>query len=65
MRAQSPAPPLNYVYDGKQCIGFILARGKVGFEALDRDEWSLGLFKTAAAAANAVFDSAPNEEGAG
>jgi hypothetical protein len=56
---------LSYVYDGKQCVGFVLARGKNGFEGLDREEVSLGLFKTAAAAANAVFDSAANEDGAG
>jgi hypothetical protein len=55
--------PLSYVYDGKQCVGFLLQRGKRGVEAFDRGERSLGLFKTAAAAANAVFDSASNEEG--
>jgi hypothetical protein len=57
------AAALAYVYDGREVPGFILARGKVGFEAIDRDEKSLGLFKTQPAAANAVFDSASNEEG--
>jgi hypothetical protein len=37
--------PLS-VYDGRQCIGFILPGGKVGFEAFDYDEQSTGLFRT-------------------
>ena len=49
---------LMYVHDGQTCIGFVLPRGKLGFEALDRKELSLGTFATAAAAANVVFDSA-------
>ena len=48
------ASPLSYVYDGRDCLGFILARGKLGFEAFDREEVSLGIFKTPAAAANAI-----------
>jgi hypothetical protein len=35
---------LSYVYDGRVCLGFIFARGKLGFEAMDRDKRSLGLF---------------------
>jgi hypothetical protein len=46
--------PLTYVYDGRHCLGFILARGKSGFEALDRDEQSLGLFPSQRDAANAI-----------
>jgi hypothetical protein len=46
--------PLAYVYDGRECRGFVLARGRLGFEGFDRQERSLGLFKTAAQAANAV-----------
>jgi len=42
------------------CLGFILRRGKLGFEALDREEVSLGIFQTQTAAANAVFDAAAN-----
>jgi hypothetical protein len=45
----SSAPsPLSYVYDGRECLGFILARGKLGFEAVDRDERSLGRSKHSA-----------------
>jgi hypothetical protein len=57
----APSTPLGYVYDGRICRGFVIARSS-GFEAFDSGERSLGVFKTAAAAANAVFDSASNEE---
>jgi len=49
----------------RECVGFILARGRTGYEGFDRNEQSLGLFETAFAAANAVLDSAANEKGAG
>jgi hypothetical protein len=51
---------LSYVTDGREAIGFVLARGRGGFEAFDRDERSLGLFKSAPEAANAVFNAASN-----
>ncbi len=57
--------PMAYVTDGREAIGFVLARGRAGHEAFDREERSLGLFKTAAAAANAVFDAAASEGNAG
>jgi hypothetical protein len=57
--------PIAYVTDGREAIGFVLARGRQGHEAFDREERSLGLYPTAAAAANAVFDAASNEESAG
>jgi hypothetical protein len=47
--------PMAYVYDGRDCLGFILARGKLGFEAFARDEHSLGLFKTQREAAAALM----------
>jgi hypothetical protein len=56
---------LAYVTDGREAIGHIIARGKLGYEAFDRSDVPLGLFKTQAAAANAVFDAASNEERAG
>jgi hypothetical protein len=46
--------PMAYVYDGRQCCGFILARGKAGFEAFTRDEQSLGTFKTQREAAAVI-----------
>jgi hypothetical protein len=59
--AALPALPA-YVYDGRECVGLVLARGRKGHEAFTVDEHSLGLFETAAKAANAVFDAAANEE---
>jgi hypothetical protein len=56
----SSAPsPLLCVYDGRECLGFILARGKLGFEAVDRDERSLGVFQTQREAATAVLREQP------
>ena len=56
---------IGYVVDKRQrCIGFVLARGPHRHEAFDAAENSLGSFSTAAAAANAVFDSVRNEESA-
>jgi hypothetical protein len=53
--------PLFYVTDGREAIGFVLRRGPHRHEAYDRDEQSLASFSTAAAAANAVFDSVKSE----
>jgi hypothetical protein len=42
------------VYDGRECVGFVLARGKTGFEAFNRNERSIGIFKTQREAAAAL-----------
>jgi hypothetical protein len=55
----STPSPLSYVYDGRECFGFILARGKLGFEAIDRDERSLGFFQTQREAATAIMRRQP------
>jgi hypothetical protein len=55
------AAPLVSVYDGRECIGFVLGRGRTGFEAFSRSEISLGMFKTQAAAANTVFNATKGE----
>jgi hypothetical protein len=60
MTARSATTPIS-VYDGRACLGFILARGRAGFEAFDREERSLGLYPAAPAAANAVSAAAGNE----
>jgi hypothetical protein len=57
--------PMSYVYDGRECLGFVLSRGRAGFEAFDREERSLGLYPTAPAAANAVFATTENGRAAG
>jgi hypothetical protein len=61
----SSGSPLSYVTDGREAIGFVLKRGRSGFEAFSREEKSLGLFKTAPEAANAVFAAASKERCAG
>jgi hypothetical protein len=44
--------PLLSVYDGRQILGFVLARGPRGFETFSAAEQSLGLYKTQAQAIN-------------
>jgi hypothetical protein len=51
-----PSPMLS-VYDGQTCRGFILLRGRAGFEAYDCDEKLLGTFKTQREAANVIMGS--------
>jgi hypothetical protein len=65
MNRTAPSVSLSYVVSGGECIGFVLARGRLGFEALNREQRPLGLFPTAPAAANAVINGAANERGAG
>jgi hypothetical protein len=50
----SAAPSMLAVYDGQTCVGFILARGRVGFEGFDAGERSLGVFETQDEAANKI-----------
>jgi hypothetical protein len=42
------------VYSGRDCIGHVLSRGSQGFEALDANDQSLGLFDSQQAAAHAL-----------
>jgi hypothetical protein len=49
---------LSYVYDGRRCIGHVIGRGKIGFEAFSTDDKSLGLFPSMKEAANACCSSA-------
>src|SRR5262245_16533487 len=56
---RSPGQTFASVYDGRTCIGFLLGRGKLGVEAFDAAEQSLGTFpdqKSAARAVYAAFD---------
>jgi hypothetical protein len=46
---------LAYVYDGQQCLGHVLGRGKLGFEAFRPDDKSIGMFSTQRQAANALL----------
>jgi hypothetical protein len=45
-----PTASVQAVYDGRTCIGFLLPRGKIGIEAFDADQHSLGVFPTIKAA---------------
>jgi hypothetical protein len=47
-------PTLLAVFDGRECAGFILARGVSGWEAFSADQKSLGLFPTQREAASAL-----------
>lgn len=60
-KSKSPeAKPENFimqavaVYDGSRCIGFVMPRGRQGYEAFDIDTRPIGRFQTQAAAADAV-----------
>jgi hypothetical protein len=46
--------PMVCVYDGRRCVGFVLAVGREGFEACDADGASLGKFPNMRDAAAAV-----------
>ena len=48
------ATAMRSVHDGRRCLGFIMPRGKAGFEAFDDGDFSLGLFPTPQDAADAV-----------
>jgi hypothetical protein len=48
------APAFLSVFDGRQCCGFVLKRGKLGFEAFQTCGCSLGFFLTTREAAAAI-----------
>jgi hypothetical protein len=52
------APPaaLMSVYSGRECLGFIISRGKAGYEAFDPGDRSLGLYATQKLAADALSE---------
>jgi hypothetical protein len=51
--------PLLSVYDGQQCVGFVYARGRTGFEAFTAAQQSLGIFATQREAVTAVMEASP------
>jgi len=55
MSTAAPSAAMVSVYDGRSCIGFIFARGKLGLEAFTADERSVGTFATKRDAANALM----------
>jgi hypothetical protein len=63
MTARAINAPMKSVCIGTECVGFIYSRGKLGVEAFDREQRSLGVFETTAGAA--VRGAAQNEVDAG
>jgi hypothetical protein len=53
--AAARSSPLLSAYDGQRCIGFVCSRGKLGFEAFDSKERSLGVYATQREAAVAIM----------
>jgi hypothetical protein len=47
------------VFDGRECVGFILARGRAGYQAFTADEKSLGLYPSQKQAADAITGPRP------
>jgi hypothetical protein len=52
-----PATLMTVTAGGRRIAGFILARGKSGFEATRANGQSLGMFDNANAAADAIADA--------
>jgi hypothetical protein len=53
---------LAYVTGGNgECVGFIIGRGKIGFEGIIGDEHSLGMFPSEPAAAKAILNWNEND----
>ena len=50
--------PMLSVYDGQVCIGWVLERGRAGFEAFSDREQSLGVFATRDGAINKIQSTA-------
>jgi hypothetical protein len=47
--------PMLSVYDGRECIGFILCRGEAGVEAFDVNDRCAGVFKNQETAATELW----------
>jgi hypothetical protein len=60
-RPSPAASPLVAVYDGRHCVGHVLARGKLGFESFNRDDRSVGVFATQREAIAALDEGAVGE----
>jgi hypothetical protein len=61
MIARTPASNLVSVYDGTTCLGHMLRKPRIGYEAYNRDDKPIGLFNSQREAANALTDAAANE----
>jgi hypothetical protein len=57
----STTTPMLSVYDGRQCVGWVLARGRRGYEAFTAGERSLGMFDTRDAAVDECVKTKVNK----
>ena len=48
------------VFEGRDFLGHVIGRGKLGFEAFDQEDKSLGVFPSMRDAANACFLAEPS-----
>jgi hypothetical protein len=55
MSARPFFSPMLSVFDGRTCAGWIVGRGRIGWEAFTADEGSVGVFPTQREAANAIM----------
>ena len=53
--ASAPASGMVSVYDGTDCLGHVLHRPRVGFEAYDSNDKLIGLFESQREAASALM----------
>jgi hypothetical protein len=57
-QTKQPSGPMSSIYDGQQCVGFVLKRGKDGAEAFNSELQSLGTHPTEADAIRIVWSTA-------
>ena len=57
----STTTPMLSVYDGRQCVGFVLERGRRGYEAYDAGENSLDMFASRDAAVGECIKTKVNK----
>lgn len=58
MTTKPAAAAMLSVFDGRECVGFLLRRGRAGIEAFTADEKTLGTFATEREAATACWGAA-------
>ena len=54
MNSANSSSPMVSVYSGRTCLGFVFCRGPAGYEAFDREQRSLGFFRSQREAAAAI-----------
>ena len=57
-QTKQPSGPMSSIYDGQQCVGFVLKRGPAEAEAFTAELQSLGTHPTEAEAIKVVWSTA-------